>query len=421
MKYLLFSYLFIFNWACQLHAEAPIYHAVSQNTNNKFGYQSLEEYINLPLDTTVQVSLLTCNPGNEVYSTFGHSAIFIYDSVKHVNRVYNYGTFAFEDNFIYKFVKGDLNYCLSVGNINGFINEYIYEQRGITQQVLNLSFEEKIKLYEYLQNNYKPENRNYHYDFLFDNCSTRILDAINFATNNQIQYDYSFITKKSSYRQLIASKAAYLQWLTYGMDLMLGIPCDKTASDKDHLFLPDNLMLAYFFATIKHGNTTEPFVVKTNLMLDIPLSQPTLAFYLTPIFIFSCFLILVILLTIYEYKNNKWFRFIDVFIYFILATIGLLFIFMWTSTRHMVAYQNMGLLFANPLLWIFIGVIIFKKIKAINWCSILYLVSLSILIITWHWLFPQKFNIALFPFFITLAIRAGYIYLYSKKKLHGTA
>jgi hypothetical protein len=106
----------------------------------------LPEYQSLSLDSTAEISLLTCDPGNEVYSTFGHSAILIIDTLKNINKVYNYGTFSFEEDFIYKFVKGDLDYYLSIDNLNGFINQYIYEKRGITQQKLNLSFQEKLKL-----------------------------------------------------------------------------------------------------------------------------------------------------------------------------------------------------------------------------------------------------------------------------------
>ena len=376
--------------------------------------------LDLPLSSNAQVSILTCNPGNEVYSTFGHSAIFIYDSIKNINKVYNYGTFAFEDNFVYKFVKGDLDYYLSIEPLNGFVNEYIYEQRGITVQQLNLTYDEKIKLFNFLKNNYLPQNRTYRYDFLFDNCSTRILDALNYATDNRIQYDYSFVTKKSSYRQLIASKSAYLQWLTFGMDLMLGIPCDKTASNKDHLFLPDNLMLAYFFASITHSNKTESLVAKTNLLLDIPVNQPKLAFYLTPIFVFTILFIVIALTTFIEYKKGIWIQSIDFLIYFLLFVIGCLFLFMWTSTRHLVAHQNLGLLFANPLLIIFIVFIFMKKYTAINISSLIYGICILVLILTWHWLFPQKFNIALLPFFFLLLIRATYIYYYSKKQLYAT-
>lgn len=372
------------------------------------------------LDSSTQVSILTCNPGNEVYSTFGHSAIWIMDSVNHINKVYNYGTFAFEDNFIYKFVKGDLNYYLSIDNINGFVNDYIYEQRGITRQVLNLNIQEKQKLFVFLSNNYKPENRTYRYDFLFDNCSTRILDAIDSATDHKIKYDYTFITHESSYRQLIASKAGYMKWLTFGMDLMLGIPCDKKASNKDHLFLPDNLMTAYFFATINRGGTEERLVAHTYTLLDIPVVQEATPFYISPLFIFSLLAILLAVITLYEYKKNKWYRAIDISIYLLLVVIGLLFIFMWTSTRHMVAHMNLGLFFANPLLIITIACIVLQKYPYIKQAALIYASILLMLLLSWHWIFLQKFNWALFPFILILFIRAYYMFYYSKKKINGT-
>lgn len=354
-----------------------------------------------------------------MYSTFGHSAIFIEDTVNKINNVYNYGTFAYEDNFLYKFVKGDLNYSLSVNDINGFVSDYVYEQRGITLQLLNLTPKEKSKLYEFLEINHQPANRFYRYDFLFDNCATRIFDAIDSCTDHQIKYDYSFIRKESTYKELIASKAGYLKWLTFGMDLMLGIPCDRLASDKDHMFLPDNIMTAYYFATINRNGKEERLVKFSKAFLDIPLKQEVTPFYYSPLFVFCLFLLLIILATYYEYKNAKWFRAIDVFIYSLLFLIGLLFIFIWTSTRHMVAHQNMGLFFANPLLIFSIGFILLRNYKALKISSLLYLYTMAMLIVTWHWIFPQKFNIGLMPFFIALLIRAIYIYYFSRKQLHG--
>jgi hypothetical protein len=380
----------------------------------------LPEYQSLSLDSTAEISLLTCDPGNEVYSTFGHSAILIIDTLKNINKVYNYGTFSFEEDFIYKFVKGDLDYYLSIDNLNGFINQYIYEKRGITQQKLNLSFQEKLKLYNFLKENYKPENRTYRYDFLFDNCTTRIRDALENATDHKIKYDYTFIREKKTYRDLIASKSGHLKWLTYGMDLMLGMPCDKTASEREHLFLPENLMTAYFLATINHDGVEENLVKSTNVLLDIPITKDATPFYLSPLFIFSTLAIFIILITFFEYKQNKWYKTIDIIFYLILVFIGFLFIFMWTSTRHAVAHQNMGLVFANPFLLILIILILLNKFNIIKYFSAFDTLCVFILIITWHWLFPQDFNIGLLPLFIVLLVRSAYIYYYSSKKKYAT-
>ena len=62
------------------------------------------------------ISLLTCGPGNELYSVFGHTAIRVYDPSTNFDVVYNFGAFDFDTpNFYGKFVKGDLQYFVSTG------------------------------------------------------------------------------------------------------------------------------------------------------------------------------------------------------------------------------------------------------------------------------------------------------------------
>ncbi|MGB4844981.1 MAG: DUF4105 domain-containing protein, partial [Ferruginibacter sp.] len=122
----------------------------------------------------LRISLLTCTPGEELYSTFGHSAYRVIDSTSLTDIVYNYGTFNFDDDGFYlKFVQGKLLYYVSAEYFTDF--KYLYQStnRGITEQVLNLSAAEKISMQRFLNNNLKEENKYYKYDFFFDNCTTR--------------------------------------------------------------------------------------------------------------------------------------------------------------------------------------------------------------------------------------------------------
>ncbi|MFZ1784608.1 MAG: DUF4105 domain-containing protein, partial [Ferruginibacter sp.] len=111
----------------------------------------------------LRISLLTCTPGNELYSTFGHSAYRVIDSSKAFNDnwrdvVYNYGTFNFDDDGFYlKFVQGKLLYYVSVVIFPDFKFDYQTTNRGITEQVLHLTAEEKISIQQFLNNNIKEE------------------------------------------------------------------------------------------------------------------------------------------------------------------------------------------------------------------------------------------------------------------------
>ena len=70
----------------------------------------------------IQISLLTCSPGEELYSTFGHSALRIIDSSSNTDIIYNYGTFDFDDPAFYsKFTRGNLMYFVSLQKFQSFV------------------------------------------------------------------------------------------------------------------------------------------------------------------------------------------------------------------------------------------------------------------------------------------------------------
>ena len=91
----------------------------------------------------LRISLLTCTPGEELYSTFGHSAFRVIDSSMAFNegnrdKVYNYGTFNFDEDFYLKFIRGKLLYFVSEDNFHDFKADYQANNRGMMEQVLNL-------------------------------------------------------------------------------------------------------------------------------------------------------------------------------------------------------------------------------------------------------------------------------------------
>ncbi|RYF12295.1 MAG: DUF4105 domain-containing protein, partial [Oxalobacteraceae bacterium] len=190
--------------------------------------------------------LLTCTPGDELYSIFGHSAIRITDSTALTDIVFNYGTFNFNDkNFYLKFARGKLDYFLSLESFTDFRDLYQYTGRGITEQVLNLNAEEKIALQNALLENAKEENRYYKYDFFFDNCTTRLRDLILKFKIPSPQLPAT-MPSDTRFREAIH---LYLNngkqyWSKLGIDVLLGAKTDRVMTAEEQQFLPDNLMLA---------------------------------------------------------------------------------------------------------------------------------------------------------------------------------
>jgi hypothetical protein len=144
-----------------------------------------------------QVSLLTCDPGDELYSAFGHNAIRVLDKNSGQDFVFNYGTFDFNVPFFYvKFTQRTLDYMLSVTTFDRFLMEYNYNRRGVREQILDLSPEQTMEMYKFLQINYLPQNRFYRYDFFYDNCATRIRDAMEEILGDQLDWNEDYWQKK---------------------------------------------------------------------------------------------------------------------------------------------------------------------------------------------------------------------------------
>ena len=298
----------------------------------------------LPVSATVlspnsKVSVLTCNPGEEPYAIFGHSAIRVVDSVSGIDIVFNYGTFDFDDPHFYrKFLSGRLLYFLSASTFNDFLPEYQDGGRIIWEQVLNLTRAERQVLYDRLLDNLKEQNRYYKYDFLYDNCSTRIRDDIRSIRGN------GWITPPAggigSFRQQFGRTYSYSAWTGFGIDICTGVPADKHPSAAENLFLPQNLFDALERARI----------VDTTIVYDFSgAGRGASADWTSPTAI--CWLLFALsvgILTI-EIRLRRRFKVFDIVLFTVTALAGFAMLFLWTLTDHRISRWNLNLLWASPL------------------------------------------------------------------------
>ncbi|MEP6713269.1 MAG: DUF4105 domain-containing protein [Ferruginibacter sp.] len=358
----------------------------------------------------IRVSLLTCTPGNELYSIFGHSALRVVDSSSVTDIVYNYGTFNFDDEGFYlKFIRGKLLYSLSVENFNdddsviGFKSSYQLENRGITEQVLNFSAAEKISLQHALIENLKEENRHYKYDFFLDNCTTRLRDLIVKNKHRQpllpavMPTHYRF--RQAIHQYLNAGKQ---YWGKLGIDILLGAPTDAVMTASQQQFLPDNLMMALDSAKIF------PLVQSSENLFATQLENNDSWF--TPMFFFTALLCLYILLS---FSSNKKLKLIlsglDILLFFITGLLGILLVFMWIATDHTMTKNNYNLLWALPTHIVFAAFIKSSKVLVKKYFFITAVI-LVLLLLSWFFL-PQQMSTALIPFVMLLLFRSVSIYL----------
>lgn len=351
----------------------------------------------------LRITLLTCSPGEELYSTFGHSALRVTDSVTFTDKVYNYGTFDFNPDFYPKFIRGKLLYYLSVETYPDFIYGYQQEQRSIIEQELNLSSKEKLQLQQALQSNARPENKFYKYDFLFDNCATRIRDIVNSNAGKAMTIKNILPYPEVSFRELIHNSLnrSGMYWSKLGIDILLGSGLDKSAGNEQTMFLPDYLFKGFDSASI--GN--KPLVVERRPVYTAPSATTSSKSFFTPFIAFTAILILFIALTLLRRQwSKKVLGFFDFLLFFCAGLLGILLVFMWTGTDHMLCRNNYNLLWALP----FHAVAAFflnRKTKKTNQYWALCVLAYALLLALWVVL-PQDLNKDLLPLIVLLGWRS---------------
>ncbi|MBI9060621.1 MAG: DUF4105 domain-containing protein [Marinilabiliaceae bacterium] len=368
------------------------------------------------LSEKAEISLLTCSPGNELYSVFGHSAIRVNDPDSELDSVFNYGTFDFDTpNFYLKFSSGQLNYKLSVNHFSRFVQSYFTDERSIYEQVLNLNASEKQNLFNALVENAKPENKFYRYDFFFDNCATRIRDMIINHLDGQIQYQDTTVTDQS-FRDYIHEYVNHSPWISDGLDLLLGIKTDNIASVSEQMFLPDYMMLYFGKATINQNGTEKGLVKEMRQVLKFN-NDNVENKGITPDVLFWGLFFIGLLLFYFEVKyRKKPFIFATKILLFITGCTGVLFFYLWFLSLHSVTGQNFNLLWAMPtsLILAFIPVRILSK----RFFRGLLIVTLSLLILNVFVMFliPQYIPSFIFPFSAMLIMRLTHLLIFTSKK-----
>ncbi|MGZ8557003.1 MAG: lipoprotein N-acyltransferase Lnb domain-containing protein [Chitinophagaceae bacterium] len=358
----------------------------------------------------LRVSLLTCTPGTELYSTFGHSAVRATDSAG-IDIIFNYGTFDFDDPaFLPKFVRGKLLYFVSIDEYKNFLDQYAYEKRGITEQVLDLSCAIKKKLLIALHDNAKEENRYYKYDFVYDNCTTRLRDIIFSTVNNEVEAKNIRPKEEITFRNLIHEYLdnGHHYWSRLGIDILLGSPLDKKLTNSEAMFLPDYLLKA-FDSTTLYG---KPLVIKKNTLLKSTMRVSKAPLF-SPFWVFTILFLFIFILTcvhgIFRIKKLKrFFTIFDFILFFLSGIFGVLLLFMWLGTDHQACRNNFNLIWAFPVHLI----IVFYLFNKRGWLPYYFLANailLLLLLIAWKWL-PQEMNIALLPVVGLMMLRSFMIF-----------
>jgi len=356
---------------------------------------------------SMKISISTCSPGKDLYSSFGHTALRLRNNETNADVVFNYGTFDFNDpDFYVKFVKGKLSYYLSVQDYYGFLAAYRQENRSVIEQELQLSCQQKQAIEQALSINFQPANRYYKYDFLKDNCTTRIRDLI--FKNNAKFTTRNIIPANTSARNLIddALAKAGQWWSRLGIDILLGSKADKPLSNEQAMFLPEFLLHGIDSTANKDGSA----IVLKKINPVTTKQAERIYRWNMPLVVLTLICFILFLLYKLKYKNrNLAMNCIDFMLFCLSGFAGVLILFMWFGTDHTICRNNYNLLWAVPLNLI-AAFFVFKPYR-FRWYFIALSVLYGLLLIGWY-LLPQQLNLALLPavlLFLYRSIKLSYM------------
>ncbi len=358
-----------------------------------------------------KISLLTCDPGDELYSTFGHSAIRVRDLDSGRDLVFNYGTFDFNTPFFYvKFIRRTLDYQLSLTTTENFLYEYDYFKRNVREQELALSEAQARDLVAFLQNNYRPENRSYRYDFFFDNCSTRIREMLETVLGSSLKWNHPTDVPSKSFRNIIDEYVYPLPWSDLGIDLALGAVIDRTANENEKLFLPDYLEAAFQRATIIGDGPERALVAENHTVYDFPDTEGQQWDFSSPYLVFWALAIIVGLITFFGFRNKRLYYGLDIGIFTILGLLGLLVVFLWFFTEHSQTKYNWNLLWAFPLHLIVAWYLLVKPLHPLVKKLLLTSMILTDLALVIWILGFQSFHPSILPLLLIILLRTNFLY-----------
>ncbi|EGV44242.1 DUF4105 domain-containing protein [Bizionia argentinensis JUB59] len=367
------------------------------------------------LSSQAQISVVTIGPGASLNDAFGHNVFRILDRANDLDVGYDYGRFPFDEpGFYLNFAQGKLNYSIGKSKYNDIKDFYIWQNRTIKEQVLNLSSEEKQAIFDYLKNNYKPENREYLYDFFYNNCATKIRDVLQVVTNKEIIFPEPDNFQPQTFRSLIREKVPTNLWGSVGIDLALGSVIDQQATAQEHMFLPDYIHVFFSEATLG----SKKLVSSEKIIYQEKPTEASLDILWSPFVVFTIIGLLIIGITYSDFKKQKRSKILDTILLISTMLIGIMVLLLWFATDHQTTAQNYNLLWAFPLNGILAWQIAKRQPKA--WViPFLKFLVIILALMSFHWTIGvQVFAPALIPLLLALLMRYLFLINYFNRKLN---
>jgi hypothetical protein len=300
--------------------------------------------------------------------------------------IVDWGVFNFnQPNFYINFAKGNMIYTTATQPFYAFLDQNKRSGKGAVMEEILLNDQQKGRFWLYLSQMLEPENRDYRYRFIFDNCATRPRDLMEMALQEELYYPEEKLFS-GTYRDMLHHYQKPSLWYNLLIDIVLGSQIDKKPTIQEQMFLPDYLRKYWQHSYVAdedgiHKLLGEPVVLNEKTPLA---KTPTL---LSPEFIFILLFFIVLLLDFLK-TGRRFLRTFDKLFFGVLMLFSILIIFLWGFSEHTEAYDNYNILWLTPLyIFTLIGLMKNKKPLLIATCCYLGV----FLILSIFKVFPQSF------------------------------
>ena len=312
---------------------------------------------------SIQVYLLTCEPHDEIYSLYGHTAIRVVNPSNNMDIVVNYGAFdTTSKNFVLRFIFGLTDYMMMVYDYSDFLAEYRYFGSAVHQQHINMSAEEKRVFTAALAESARPENITYRYNYFYNNCTTKARDIILNSISGEKSVELPS-PPEQSFRDLIHAKTVNHPWAAWGNDFLLGVLADMNTTIYEAEFIPDCLMRDFDHTVVRDFDGNKRKLVTQNtvvLQSGRPFRSGMPDFPLSPLVALGLLASVIVLWSIakrfftlhssFFTLHSSLFTYIDYAVCCLYAAPGLLLACMIFS-QHPAVSLNFQILVFNPLLF----------------------------------------------------------------------
>lgn len=349
-----------------------------------------------------EISILVCSPGNDMYSQYGHAALRLRDTTKQIDEVFDYGVFYIFDyvDFVKNFLTGKMFY--SVESQSFLLTHWVYssEGRGITEYKLNLTQAEKQSICSYLRWNLRATNKAYLYNFFEDNCATRLRDIIERFVP-QVQWNEPY--ENDTWKNVVFQYSDKNSWIGLGIQLALGQPADKMATQRGMMFSPE-----YFAKSLETAVVGDRKLVSQTREILPVVAKPQSSLKNNACLFMWIAALLLLLLSLWEIKTCKRVICCDVVLFFVTGVLGSVIAYISCFSVHSFVFPNFNLLWMMPSHVLFaVAWLVRPWRNKLKWYFV-FTAAMTLLSVVLSWIFGQHILASTWALIVVFVIRAVY-------------